>query len=93
MPTSTTRYDGLGRAFASENALGVVSHTGYDGLGRVITTTQNYALGEPATAITNVTSLTTYHDALGRQVTTTDPTGIAQQQWANGLGQTVVHDR
>ena len=66
-----THYDALGRTFETVNPLGIVTHTAFDGLGRTTATTQNYVLSDPTTAITNVTTLSTY-DALGRVVTMTD---------------------
>ena len=82
-----THYDALGRTFETVNPLGIVTHTAFDGINRATATTQNYVLSGPTTAITNVTTLSTY-DALGRVVATTDALSNISTRSYNGLGQT-----
>jgi RHS repeat-associated protein len=83
------RYDVLGRAFETVNALGYVAHNAYDGLGRTVATTQNYIAGGAATSDTNVTTRTAY-DALGRTTVITDAVGASTRSGYDGLGHMVV---
>src|SRR6266508_2315374 len=78
-------YDALGRAFATIDALGHVTHITYDGLGRAVATTQNYAAGAPTSAITNVTTLTAY-DAIGQTTVLTDALGAVARTSYDALG-------
>ncbi len=86
---SGTRYDALGRAFESVDALGHVTHSAYDGLGQTVAITQNYVVGGAVNSDTNVGTATTY-DALGRVSGETDATGAATSDGYNALGQTVA---
>lgn len=86
-PTQT-RYDALGRAFETIDALGHVTHMEYDGVGRAIAIIQNYVANSPATSSVNVTTRTTL-DALGRVLASTDALGATTQYTMNGLGQPV----
>jgi YD repeat-containing protein len=86
---TTTHYDALGRAFETVEALGHTSHTNFDGLGWPTVTIQNYAMGGPTTAITNVTTLMGY-DGLGRTTVVTDALGYGTHNGYNGLGQTII---
>jgi len=88
VPTQT-RYDALGRAYESVDALGHVTHSAYDGLGQTVAITQNDVAGGAATSDTNVGTATTY-DALGRVSGATDATGAATSDGYNALGQTVA---
>ncbi|HMO59686.1 MAG TPA: hypothetical protein PKC19_20215, partial [Roseiflexaceae bacterium] len=87
----TTRYDALGRAWETEDALGVVTRQVFDGVGRTITTIQNYDDGifDSGAPDTDVTTTMAY-DALGRTVVMTDATGIATTMAYDGLGFTSV---
>jgi YD repeat-containing protein len=80
---STTRYDALGRAYETVDALGHVTRTTYDGLGRAVATTQNDVASAPTTAITNVTTLIAYN-ALGQTTVLTDGVGVPRPMtgWA-----------
>ncbi len=89
VPVSNTRYDALGHAFETVDALGHVTHTVYDGLGRAVSTIDNYVAGGPTNADTNVTSQTAY-DALGRTIVTTDAVGARTSYGYDALGQTVA---
>ena len=88
VPTET-RYDALGRAFETVDALGTVTHATYDILGRVIASTQNYVSGGPVDSDTNVTTSRAY-DVLGRTTVITDAVGAASVQAYNALGYTTV---
>jgi YD repeat-containing protein len=88
VPTAT-RYDALGRAFETEDALGHVTHTTYDGLGRAVATTQNYIFGGSVLTDTNVTTRMGY-DVLGHTIVVTDALGHASYSSYNGLGQTQI---
>src|SRR6185437_11496204 len=73
--TTSATYDDLGEQMTSTNALGIVTATVYDIRGNVQQTTANYQSGGPTDAQTNVKTQYGY-DALGRQITTTNPRGI-----------------
>lgn len=88
VPTGT-RYDALGRAFETVDALGHVTHSAYDGLGQTVAITQNDVGGGAVNSDTNVGTATTY-DALGRVSGETDATGAATSDGYNALGQTVA---
>ncbi|WP_110514293.1 RHS repeat-associated core domain-containing protein [Herpetosiphon llansteffanensis] len=70
-------YDALGRAFDVIETSNTRTRTFYDGLGRVTSVIQNEQPGVAPTSTINVTTLTSYADAAGITVTTTDPTGKA----------------
>ncbi|WP_322489328.1 SBBP repeat-containing protein [Chloroflexus sp.] len=84
-----TRYDALGRAWESENALGQVDRTTFDGVGRTATTTRNYVNGGPSDSDTNVTTRQGY-DALGRTTVITDALNVATFRAYDALGRTSV---
>jgi len=86
---SGTRYDALGRAFESVDALGHVTHSAYDGLGQTVAITGNYVAGGAATSDTNVGSATTY-DALGRATGATDATGASTSNGYDALGDAIT---
>jgi RHS repeat-associated protein len=73
--TTSATYDDLGEQLTSTNALGIVTATVYDIRGNVQQTTENYQSGGPTDAQTNVKTQYGY-DALGRQITTTNPRGV-----------------
>jgi len=80
-----TRYDALGRAYETTDALGRVAHTDYDGLGRTIDAIANYVSGGAIDGHTNVTTRSTY-DGLGELVTSTDANGNATTYGYDALG-------
>ena len=84
-----TRYDALGRAWESENALGQVDRTTFDGVGRTATTTRNYVNGGPSDSDSNVTTRQGY-DALGRTTVITDAINVAAFRAYDALGRTSV---
>jgi len=84
-----TRYDALGRAFESVDALGHVAHSAYDGLGQTVAITQNYVAGGAATSDTNVGSATAY-DALGRATGATDAAGASTSSGYDALGDAIT---
>lgn len=73
--TTSATYDVLGERLTATNALGVVTQYAYDILGHLLQTIANYRSGVPPDNQTNVTATYGY-DALGRQVTVTNPRGI-----------------
>ncbi|MFD3166314.1 RHS repeat-associated core domain-containing protein [Herpetosiphon sp. NSE202] len=78
VPTAESHYDALGRVASVTETNGTTTQTVYDGLGRVVKVTKNYqAPPAGASATVNVATTTTYADAAGTTVTTTDPTGKA----------------
>lgn len=78
VPTATSHYDALGRVATVTETNGTTTQTVYDGLGRVVKVTKNYqAPPVGASPTVNVATTTTYADAAGITVTTTDPTGKA----------------
>ncbi len=70
----TTRYDALGRAFETVDALGHIMHRDYDLLGRTTATIVNYADGSADGSADDLTTQVVY-DAGGRQVETIDAGG------------------
>lgn len=72
--TSAT-FDDLGEQMTTTNALGVVTAMVYDIRGDLQQTTANYQEGAPSDDHTNVKTQYSY-DALGRQITTTNPRGV-----------------
>ncbi len=88
--TTQTRYDALGRAFETVDALGHVTHSAYNGMSRAVMAIQNYvAPGTPTTPITNVTTLAQY-DALGYTLIMTASIGAVTRSSYDALGHTVV---
>ncbi|KPL83060.1 hypothetical protein SE18_19680 [Herpetosiphon geysericola] len=78
VPTAQSHYDALGRVWSVTETNGTTTQTVYDGLGRVVKVTKNYQVPPAgASATVNVATTTTYADAAGTTVTTTDPTGKA----------------
>ncbi len=73
--TTSATYDDLGEQMTATNALGIVTATVYDIRGNVQQKTANEQSGGLTDAQTNVKTQYGY-DALGRQVTTTNPRGI-----------------
>jgi RHS repeat-associated protein len=73
--TTSATYDDLGEQLTTTNALGVVTAMVYDIRGNALQTTANYQSGGPSDDHTNVQTQYGY-DALGRQITTTNPRGI-----------------
>ena len=87
----SNRYDALGRAYATIDALGHVTWTSYDGAGRRVATVQNYDDGtyEPATPDTDLITRRAY-DVLGRVTAATDPLGATSRTSYDALGQTIA---
>ena len=92
--TSTTRYDGLGRATDVVDPRGIDSHTAYDALDRAMSTTQNYCpAGSPNTNCSgsgsssdqNVTSSVVF-DTAGNRIETINPRSIVQYTVFDALG-------
>ena len=77
VPTAESHYDALGRIATVTETNGTTTETVYDGLGRVVKVTRNAQPGINPSATVNVATTTTYADAAGITVTTTDPTGKA----------------
>lgn len=84
--TTGTRYDALGRAVESVDALGHVTYTTYDGLDQAATVTANDVPGGPVNADTNVTTSYGY-DPLGHTTVVTDGVGATTSYGYNGLGE------
>ena len=85
----TTRFDALGRAWETVDALGHVTRTIYGQAGQALGTIQNYVPAAPSTTMTNVLTLQAF-DALGRTVVMTDATGAVSRMAYNGLGQVIT---
>lgn len=72
---TSSGYNALGEKLTSTDELGVVTQYTYDALGDVTKTIKNYVSGGATDSQTNVTSMASF-DALGRQVTETNPRGF-----------------
>jgi RHS repeat-associated protein len=88
---SSVHYDALGRVFETVDPLGSITRTTFDGLGRATATTEHFLDGifDPNAPDTDVTTTQTF-DALGRVITTTDPTGATTSFGYDALGRTVT---
>lgn len=84
--TTTTAYDGYGRATDVTDPLGIVTHTTYDALNRLLSVTQNYCpignsnpncTGDGILADQNVTTSYVY-DLAGNQTQAINARGIIQ---------------
>ncbi|MBA3471404.1 MAG: VCBS repeat-containing protein, partial [Herpetosiphonaceae bacterium] len=84
--TSQTLYDAAGRATDATDVYGRVQKTRYNLQGQPTAQIDNYVVGGPSNAETNVTTLTSY-DVFGRAVRITDTLGLVTQYTYNVLGQ------
>jgi YD repeat-containing protein len=85
---TSTRYDALGRAYETVDALGRVTHTDYDGVGRPVDVIAHYLAAGHVTSDTNVKTQTAY-DGLGEVLSTTDADGNTTSYSYDGLGDRV----